>query len=1019
MKRTITRLLLSLLLITALVGALSACGDPAEFTVTVKDGDTTLKTYTVASGQSPAIHTVDLAKTGYELVGLYTDADMTAEFAPTDGTYPTVTADLTLYAKYAAKEYSVFIDYNGDGGDDIEKTFTYGAPYTLETPPERIGYRFVSYTYRGEEFPMSGVYTLDDDISIKAKWEEILYVTVLDMEGNKIGSYEIAKDGTCTLPAVTETETLKFAGYTANGTTYGVRAEDGTYLLSDLTASLTVVQKFVTESIAEHTLLFQVNNGAFAEGEGGKLTVKEGGSVNLWIPTRDGYTFAGWFVGDVQYGSFATDGSYVFRYDELEDDDLLILTAKWTAAREEGQQFAENGTSLNYFLKENNGKYTYILLTGYPYTFGNGTVTLGSGAAGYVTMNTAGNGFTVGTAAGAFSMTVTSPAGDSADIDVVIVNSIDSIKAGNDYGSSRTEANLGEFLEYVKNPTAKPLAVGTANLFYPDVTILSAGNLSLGLDKIPYTLKATVGTTDVTSLITLGADGSLLFDPTLTGGENAGREVLVTLTFTPAYGLAATKGGATPSYTLAVSLNDGVNVHTNDELYAAFADVETDVINIQRNITALLVREQAYDDTKDENGNYLYPINSDRKGVYVRTAGGADHCTINGNYYRVNAAKIPLLDPRNPGGIYSGYSGKGEYYTQNVQAALFLYHASSPAEDANTLTVNDLLLTGNNTVSSTHVTGIVGDTVLTGSMSHNAFRVNYARITLNNTTVRNTRKGMFLVGYNKNNPGFLYTEAILNSTKIENSFDNSAFVWGQVGIDLNASYLGQSSGPAMQFSDFPLLNDDYGSYLDISADTKVENWVAGTEAWFMAFNLQTIAPQIGVKMTQAITGVETTAMNGTTPLGLRNGLKLQAAQYEAAGQTAVAEKLRAAAASLPTISPTTLVKQVTVGGETADQFNLICSVQAGDHWTAVEWTGTDTTAGDVCGTPSIKLKTNGGGTITANNLFNVSDLCTALGMTAQASAFSGFVYNCYDEKLVIDTSLGAMGNMMLVAGLIE
>lgn len=1018
MKRTLLHLLLTFLLIGTLLGALASCGEAERFTVTVKDGDTTIKTYTVESGTAPAIAPADLAKAGYTLAGLYTDAAFSAEYAQSNGAYPAVTGDLTLYAKYTAKDYSVFIDYDGDGGDDVEKTFTYGAPYTLETPPERIGYRFVRYTYRGEEFPMSGTFTLDADISIKVMWEEILYVTVLDMDGNKLGSYEIGKDGTCTLPAVTETETERFAGYTANGTTYGTLQTDGSYLLTGLTESLTVVRKFVTESIPVHTLLFQVNSGAFAEGEGGKLTVKEGESIDLWIPTREGYRFAGWFAGETQYGAFDGD-RYVFSYDELTGDDLLILTAKWTASRTEGQQFAEDGTSLNYFLKENGGKYTYILLTGYPYTFGSGTVTLGNGASAYVSMNEAGNGFTVGTTTGAFSMTVTTPAGDSADIDVVIVSSIDSIKAGNDYGSSRTEANLNEFLDYKANSTVKPLAVGTANAFLPDVTILSAGGLGLGLDKIPYSLKATLGTEDVTSLVTVEANGSLLFDATLTAGENAGREVLVTLTFTPSYGLAATKGGATPSYTMTVSLNAGVNVHTNDELYAAFADLETDIINIQRSITSLLVREQAYNETKDENGNYLYPINSDRRGVYVRTASGADHCTINGNYYRVNAAKIPMLDPRNPGGTYSGYSGKGEYYTQNVQAAIFLYHAASPAEDANTLTVNDLLITGNNTVSSTHVTGVVGDTVLTGSMSHHAFRVNYARITLNNTTIRNAHKGMFLVGYTKNDPEFLYTEAILNSTKIENSFDNSAFVWGQVGIDLNASYFGQSSGPAMQFSDFPLLSDDYGSYLDISADSKVENWVAGTEAWFMAFNLQTIAPQIGVKMTQAITGIETTAVVDGTPQGLRNGLNLQADQYEAAGQTAVAAQLRGAAAMLPVITPQTLVKKVPSGDSTVDQFNLICSVQAADHWTESEWTGTATTDGDVCKMPSIKLITNGGATLTTDSLCNVSAICTQLGMTAQANAFSGFVYNCYDEKLVIDTSLGSMGNMMLVAGLIE
>ena len=41
-------------------------------------------------------------------------------------------------------------------------------------------------------------------------------------------------------------------------------------------------------------------------------------------------------------------------------------------------------------------------------------------------------------------------------------------------------------------------------------------------------------------------------------------------------------------------------------------------------------------------------------------------------------------------------------------------------------------------------------------------------------------------------------------------------------------------------------------------------------------------------------------------------------------------------------------------------------------------------------------------------------------MTSQATAFSGFVYNCYDEKLVIQTNLGAtVGNAVLIAGLID
>ena len=68
MKKALLRTLLVTLLLLSVIGALSACG-ASEFTVTVKDGDTTLKTLTFEKEAAITIDPDDTAfqKAGYEV----------------------------------------------------------------------------------------------------------------------------------------------------------------------------------------------------------------------------------------------------------------------------------------------------------------------------------------------------------------------------------------------------------------------------------------------------------------------------------------------------------------------------------------------------------------------------------------------------------------------------------------------------------------------------------------------------------------------------------------------------------------------------------------------------------------------------------------------------------------------------------------------------------------------------------------------------------------------------------------
>ena len=144
----------------------------------------TINTYTVSIdgveqdvlyGQKVVLPTPEV---GYEFAGLYTDEDFENAFDKDT----LVSSDLTLYAKYSAKIYSIKInllrnDASVAGGTSV--SVTYGQEYQLNTATTtNENYVFVNYTYNGTEFDLSGTYDIASDIVIYANWDTIPLLTV-------------------------------------------------------------------------------------------------------------------------------------------------------------------------------------------------------------------------------------------------------------------------------------------------------------------------------------------------------------------------------------------------------------------------------------------------------------------------------------------------------------------------------------------------------------------------------------------------------------------------------------------------------------------------------------------------------------------------------------------------------------------------------------------------------------------------------------------------------------------------
>ncbi len=82
------------------------------------------------------------------------------------------------------------------------------------------------------------------------------------------------------------------------------------------------IEAYVTGTLIQHTVTFDLNGGTAADGFSSTVKAYYGKPIALTVPTREGYTFMGWYTGESM-----ADGIFT-RTDAVYDD--LQLIAKWT-----------------------------------------------------------------------------------------------------------------------------------------------------------------------------------------------------------------------------------------------------------------------------------------------------------------------------------------------------------------------------------------------------------------------------------------------------------------------------------------------------------------------------------------------------------------------------------------------------------------------------------------------------------------------------------------------------------------
>ena len=836
--------------------------DINKYTVTFKNNGNVVATQELAHGsKATAVETWVNFNAGYEIVGTYTDEAMTQTY----DFNTEVKEGFTLYVKTQPRTFNLIV--NQDGDVSLDRTVVYGDDYELPVEPTREGYIFKGYTYNDEEFATSGTYTYTSDIVVLANWEkDPTYgkstISFYDGKTEIDNLSKIVDDGSTLTKADLVDAPVK-AGYTFKGW-YVDEALETAFEEAEITDDVDLYAKYEA-----NTYLMTINlDGGEYQGDDAdfeltqNVTFKD--NYTLPIPVKNGYKFAGYtFNGKAEN----ITGTYSWA-------ENVAVMATWTkldadADEESDALFMEKGT---YFKERESvdDSFTYVFVTGKEYNLSVVGLDFGT-ASNAVSLD--GTKFTTNSATdGAFTLTITKDFEGTQYTytrQAKIVDQVMGFDKGADYqsawgvGENQTLVRTTTFLDAKEDAV---MTVGRTN-YKPDLSIKKNAEETLTYEEANVVLTVTDDGNET--------DDYVINGNSITFGESIDVGSKIDITFAPKYSLTK------QSVTMTMVLNEGVNVYDNATLKSAYADHAVNEINVLRNIKAEL-RETDY--VKGKN----VPINEYEYGVYTRKVSSTtDKITVNGNFFKVDGSNLPYM--RNDiGGREWSVEGDAGYWVVNMQLGIFTY--SNQANDKymhnGQAVFNDLFITGNYTGDMAEVGDKIGNStapLLKYSGSYHGIVLRGGTVTTENVSIVNTRNALFSDGLISGSDSKKMEQAsqwIVNSTKLDHSWANQIYMYDFVKTTITNSYLGDCSGAAIHIDDLAyekltykedgsIESGETDTYSAVYIDkaTRIENYVAGTEAWFQAYGKAPVASTLKTSVEGGL--MQLTAgykqMNSATP----------------------------------------------------------------------------------------------------------------------------------------------------------
>ena len=329
--------------------ALSDCGYQVTYNGNGKNGGgnppTDNTVYTSGATVTVLGNSNSMTKTGYTFSGWNTSPDGNGTDRAASSTF-SITSDVTLYAKWVAKEYTVNLNKDGGSGGSTSVTATYDAAMpSAGSAPTFSGYDFGGYyaevggggTQYYDATPSSGhVWDVDVNPStIYAKWTQEVTLNKNGGAADKSVTVTYHGAGTSSFTAVTRD------GYDCTG--YWDATSGGNKVITDAGALVSysaAVEDYINSSgkwchsggttlyaqWSAKTYTVTLNQGDGTGGSTGVTATYGSDMPSATMPTAPtGYTFAGYYYGETIY--YNADGSSARAWDIADD---ATLTARYT-----------------------------------------------------------------------------------------------------------------------------------------------------------------------------------------------------------------------------------------------------------------------------------------------------------------------------------------------------------------------------------------------------------------------------------------------------------------------------------------------------------------------------------------------------------------------------------------------------------------------------------------------------------------------------------------------------------------
>ena len=320
-------------------------------------GGSSISNQTIKKG-AHAMKPIDPVKSGYKFLGWYLD-DKKYDFEVN------VVEDLILTAKWKSTSSSseevpvptkYTVAFNSNGGTSVSsQSITKGGKVSEPSKPTKSNYEFLGWYYNGKLYDFNSI--VEKSMTLVAQWSAApTYTVTFDTTGGSEIPNKTIKEGNKVIKPVDPTKNnYTFIGWYLNDKEYNFDLE--------VTSNITLKAKWKENE--KYTVTFVTNGGSSVDTQ----TVYKNGKVKKsQAPTRNNYTFDGWYYNGQEYNfnNLVTSnltleakwkGNYNFSFEPDESNAYVEIirdnlpdgySIKYMQGNVSSSEVISNGTTLLY-----------------------------------------------------------------------------------------------------------------------------------------------------------------------------------------------------------------------------------------------------------------------------------------------------------------------------------------------------------------------------------------------------------------------------------------------------------------------------------------------------------------------------------------------------------------------------------------------------------------------------------------------------------------------------------------------